>query len=288
MSSAPSSMWVQYGAPSGTARSSQLSKSRRTSGEAFSFSASEAEVCWISRWRSPTESSPSSGSASRTSSMTRWKPRERAWSRTVRWSHTAPSLGGLVLLHLGEGLETVQVAAHRPLGEPHPAACFLQQRVGLHVHADLDPGQPRRQLVEGDDAAVGEALFGVPFDPLVAPLVEDLRFELLGDAPDLGRERDGGIAFLLDAVDPVHEFGPFLVVRPLLVGVADRHRDVDRLLDRHPPAAAVRLRRRLPIITAVAVAVASAVAEEVFEPGQFLRAAELFVRNLAGDFLGAL
>ena len=61
MSSSPSSVWVQYGAPSGTARSNQASKSRRTSGEAFSLSASEAEVCWISRWQDPDASSPHLG-----------------------------------------------------------------------------------------------------------------------------------------------------------------------------------------------------------------------------------
>ena len=45
MSSAPSSVCVQYGASSGTVALKYDSKSRRTSGEAFSFSASDAEVC---------------------------------------------------------------------------------------------------------------------------------------------------------------------------------------------------------------------------------------------------
>ena len=45
MSSSPSSVWVQYGARSGTASLAHDSKSRRTAGEAFSFSASEADVC---------------------------------------------------------------------------------------------------------------------------------------------------------------------------------------------------------------------------------------------------
>ena len=71
MSSSPSSVCVQYDARSGTASSNQVSKSRRTSGEAFSFSASDAEVCWISRCSIPTRSSPSSGSASSTSRVTR-------------------------------------------------------------------------------------------------------------------------------------------------------------------------------------------------------------------------
>ena len=45
MSSGPSSTWVQYGASSGTASLKQDSKSRRTSGDAFSFSVSDADVC---------------------------------------------------------------------------------------------------------------------------------------------------------------------------------------------------------------------------------------------------
>ena len=71
MSSEPSSVCVQNGASSGTASSNHDSKSRRTSGEAFSLSVSDADVCWSSRCASPTRSSRSSGSASSTSRVTR-------------------------------------------------------------------------------------------------------------------------------------------------------------------------------------------------------------------------
>ena len=64
MSSGPSSVCVQNGASSGTASSNQVSKSRRTSGEAFSLSVSDADVWLEHRWASPTRSSRSSGSAS--------------------------------------------------------------------------------------------------------------------------------------------------------------------------------------------------------------------------------
>jgi hypothetical protein len=47
----------------GTATSAQDSKSRRTSGEAFSLSVSEADVCCMSRCSRPTRTSPSSGTA---------------------------------------------------------------------------------------------------------------------------------------------------------------------------------------------------------------------------------
>jgi hypothetical protein len=71
MSSSPSSVWVQYDAPSGTAWSNHVRKSRRTSGDAFSFSAREADVCWISRFSIPTAIPPSWGIEPSTSSVTR-------------------------------------------------------------------------------------------------------------------------------------------------------------------------------------------------------------------------
>ena len=60
------------------------SKSRRTSGDAFSFRVSEAEVCRMNTCARPTRTSLSSGSASSTSRVTRWNPRGRACSVIVR------------------------------------------------------------------------------------------------------------------------------------------------------------------------------------------------------------
>ena len=57
--------------PPGTTTLNQDSKSRRTSGEAFSCSVKDAEVCWISRCSIPTRSSASPGSARSTSDVTR-------------------------------------------------------------------------------------------------------------------------------------------------------------------------------------------------------------------------
>ena len=70
MSSSPSSVWVQANC-SGTAALTQVSKSRRTSGEAFSLSVSEAEVWRISRCSRPTFSSRISGSDPSTSRVMR-------------------------------------------------------------------------------------------------------------------------------------------------------------------------------------------------------------------------
>ena len=92
MSSGPSMRCVQNGARSGTAASNQLSKSRLTSGEAFSLSASDAEVCWIRRWSRPARRRASSGSASTTSRVMRWKPRGRGARSRRRWIHTEPTL----------------------------------------------------------------------------------------------------------------------------------------------------------------------------------------------------
>ena len=61
MSSGPSIVCVQYGASSGTASLKYASKSRRTSGDAFSFSVSDAEVWRMNRCARPTRSSPQLG-----------------------------------------------------------------------------------------------------------------------------------------------------------------------------------------------------------------------------------
>ena len=65
-------------------------KSRRTSGEAFSFSVSDA-LCVLEAagGRGPTRSSPSSGRASTISRVTRWKPRGRGCRAISRWVHIA-------------------------------------------------------------------------------------------------------------------------------------------------------------------------------------------------------
>ena len=79
-------------------------------------------------------------------------------------------------------LEPVQIAADRALRETHPASGFLDQAFGFDVEAHLDPGEPRRELVEGDDPPVQESLLDVPLDALVRALLDDLGLEALGDA----------------------------------------------------------------------------------------------------------
>ena len=71
MSSEPSSTWLQYAADSGTASFAHSSKSRRTSGEAFSFSVSEADVCLMKTVAIPTAISANSGTACSTSRVIR-------------------------------------------------------------------------------------------------------------------------------------------------------------------------------------------------------------------------
>src|ERR1700710_3204302 len=140
MSSAASSVWVQFAAPSGTAGSSQVSRSARTSGEAFSFSVSEAEVCWISRCRSPTSRSPSSGSAPTTSPVTRWMPRGRGSKVIVRCSHIG---GALLVLRDSEP----EVRRHRFDLHPDPfqldlvAAGMLEEANAVAEHDRLHEDQ---------------------------------------------------------------------------------------------------------------------------------------------------
>ena len=71
MSSGPSSVWANSGQPSGTASSNHAPKSRRTSGEAFSFRVSDADVCCMNRVAIPTLRAPSSGMSSTISEVTR-------------------------------------------------------------------------------------------------------------------------------------------------------------------------------------------------------------------------
>ena len=78
MSSGPSSVCVQPPKPSGTTASNHVSKSWRTSGEAFSLRVSDADVWRRKRWQSPARSvAQLRAAARRTSRVTRWKPRGR-------------------------------------------------------------------------------------------------------------------------------------------------------------------------------------------------------------------
>src|SRR3954451_18841745 len=131
MASGPSSVWVQYGASSGTAASKYDSKSRRTSGDAFSLSVSDADVCSRKRCSSPTRSRPSSGSSPVTSRVTRWKPRPGGRSSIWRWSHTAPRLLGGRLGQLG---------GQRGLGRVDRGLEPAQQRLGGAELAGLRDG----------------------------------------------------------------------------------------------------------------------------------------------------
>jgi hypothetical protein len=63
--------------------------SRRTSGDAFSFSVSDADVCCMNTSAIPTRKELSSGTPSTTSSVTRWNPRGRGLSVIWLWIHIA-------------------------------------------------------------------------------------------------------------------------------------------------------------------------------------------------------
>ena len=71
--------------------------------------------------------------------------------------HAAPG-AGLELLHLDERLVAGEVGADRALDVAHAAGRLLDQRAGVDVEVDLDPRQPRRELVEGHDARVRDPL----------------------------------------------------------------------------------------------------------------------------------
>src|SRR4051794_8971577 len=170
----------------------------------------------------------------------------------------AAPLARLLLVHHHVGLEPVQVGPHGALDVPRPTRELLDQRAGLDVHADLDPGQPGGKLVERHDALVAESLDDVALDPLIGALFVDLGLELPRDAPDLRLERNVRLVLLAHAGDPVHELGPLLELRELVVDGRDRHADVDRLLDGHAPTLADAVGFVLPAAIALVVAVLAA------------------------------
>src|SRR4051812_9708207 len=107
MSSAPSSVCDQAKS-SGTNALAHTSKSRRTSGEAFSLRVNEALVCRMCRCSRPTVTSPSSGTAATTSRVTRWKPRGRGSRENSRCVHIA-DLRALDVLVVAHGVLELEV-----------------------------------------------------------------------------------------------------------------------------------------------------------------------------------
>ena len=104
--------------------------------------------------------------------------------------------------------------------------------------------------MEGDHARVRGTLGDVPLDPLVGTLLDDLRLEPPRESPHLDREERSRIVALVNALESVHELGPVLELSPAVVGDLDRHGHVDRLLDRHPPAAAALTGRGPALVVA--------------------------------------
>ena len=222
MSSGPSSVCVQYGASSGTASLNQDSKSSRTSGEAFSLSVSEADVWRMNTCSSPTRSSPSSGSASSTSRVTRWKPRGRGSQRDLALEpHGATLVRGSprrrACRPARRGTARPRPPAARAGGRPWPASrrrarSGARARSGRRASRSTAAGEARRA---GGDVAVGA-------------------HEALGRWPGCGRARARPVA------DWVHRAA---VCSPAAWHVFDRRaRPGDRRARRRGPVALV-LRR---------------------------------------------
>ena len=71
--------------------------------------------------------------------------------------HAAPR-ARLELLHLDERLEARQVRAHRTLDVTHATRRLLDQRAGIDVEVDLDPGQARSELMEAHDPGMRDPI----------------------------------------------------------------------------------------------------------------------------------
>src|SRR4051794_7664198 len=163
MSSGPSEVCVQRGKSSGTTTSNHDSKSRRTSGEAFSFSVSDALVWRMWTCSRPALTSATSGSASATSRVTRWKPRGRGSSVTSREIHIVPpvprhpQIDTLAAERHALGVEALALAValgQRPVGAHHAPP---RDRVAeLPQHGPAEPRRARREVAVGAHEALGD------------------------------------------------------------------------------------------------------------------------------------
>ena len=105
--------------------------------------------------------------------------------------------------------------------------------------------------MEGHDSGVRDPADRPPDDPLVGPLLEDLRLPPAPDAPHLLGEDDVHVVALVDGLDPVHELRVVLELGELVVHDLERRGHVHRLLHRHP-ASCTRAVRSAPVAVAVA------------------------------------
>src|SRR4029450_10768548 len=108
---------------------------------------------------------------------------------------------------------------------------LLDRALGLGLELQHDPRAAVVHPVEGDHASLVDALGRAPGDPLVGPLLGDLGVELLLTPADLRAPVQMGVVELTNLLDALHEAPEVLELRPLVVGRAPRHGDVDALLD---------------------------------------------------------
>src|SRR5919106_2148069 len=87
------------------------------------------------------------------------------------------------------------------------------------------------QALEGDGTAVFLTVDRAPGHALVRPLLGDLGAPGVLLAADFHRPLEVGVVELADALDPLHEAGELLELRPLVVRRRERHVDFDRFLD---------------------------------------------------------
>src|SRR5690606_32628575 len=123
--------------------------------------------------------------------------------------------------------------------EPGPAALgapdvagLLEEPRGVVLDDQQHPREVLAEGVEGDDAlrrALG-SLRG-PRDAVVGDLLGGLRLPAAVGPPDLGLPVRGGVVGLVGTLDALGEGAEVLVLRPLVVGGAERHPDVDLLDD---------------------------------------------------------
>src|SRR5947209_11636178 len=92
--------------------------------------------------------------------------------------HSAPC-AGLVLEHLDERLEPVQIGPGSALDVPRTARKLLDQRSWLNIKSEFNASEARADLVERDQPNVVDPLRDAPLDALVGALSLDVCVELL-------------------------------------------------------------------------------------------------------------
>src|SRR2546421_4960923 len=138
-----------------------------------------------------------------------------------------PGLGAARLNVLLEALQVpLDTARQQAHGVPHAFRGALRGVLQLQ----LDARRGRSEGLEGHNTGVRGPGGAAPGHPLVRYLLDDLGVPFLSLAADVGAPMQALIVKLPDLLDRFHKARELFELGPLVVGRAQRHVDLDRLL----------------------------------------------------------